>query len=196
MEARTRELLAEAKAVQQELAEAEDVHRAVAASARAIIDSLRAGGRVLLCGNGGSAADSQHIAGELVGRYLRERPGVSAIALTTDTSVITAVANDYGYEEVFSRQVEALGREGDVLVAISTSGNAETVLRAVEEAKGRGMRTIGMTGSEGGRLAEIVEIAVCVPASTTPRVQECHGVLGHVLCEIVEAALTGPEEKK
>jgi D-sedoheptulose 7-phosphate isomerase len=193
MDARIDRLLEEARAVSEELAGSEELKASVAAAARAIVKALREGRKVLLCGNGGSAADCQHVAAELVGRFRREREGMSAVALTTDTSVLTSVSNDYGFAEAFRRQVEALGKKGDVLVAYSTSGNAENVLRAVDEAKSRGLVTVGMTGADGGRLAGAVDIVVRAPTEPTFRVQECHLVIDHALCELVESALADPD---
>lgn len=154
-----------------------------------IIASLRDGGKVALCGNGGSAADAQHVAGELVGRYLLERQGLAAIALTTDTSILTAIGNDYGFDQVFVRQVEGLLRPGDVLVALSTSGNAENVVAAARAAREQGVTTIGMTGADGGKLASAVDVCLQVPSDDTPRIQETHITIGHIICELVEAAL-------
>jgi D-sedoheptulose 7-phosphate isomerase len=154
-----------------------------------IADSLRAGGRVLAFGNGGSAADAQHLAGELVGRFLRERAALSAIALTTDPSVVTAVGNDMGYEAVFRRQVEAHGRPGDVAVGISTSGRSPNVVQALQLARERGLVTVGLTGGGGGRLAGLVEHLIDVPDAETPRIQEVHAMVIHVLCQIVEEAM-------
>jgi D-sedoheptulose 7-phosphate isomerase len=155
----------------------------------AIAEVLAAGGKVLLCGNGGSAADCQHIAAELVGRFGRERRALAAIALTVDTSALTAIANDYSFDRVFARQVEALGRKGDALLAISTSGRSKNVLEALRAARGLGMRTLALTG-EGGRGME-ADLCLAVPSRETPRVQECHILLGHVLCEIAESRLFG-----
>jgi D-sedoheptulose 7-phosphate isomerase len=156
-----------------------------------IVEAVRGGRGVLIFGNGGSAADAQHIAGELVGRYLSERRGLKAVALTTDTSTLTAVANDYGFERVFARQVEALGAAGDVAVAISTSGNSPNVVAALEEARRIGMKTIALTGPDGGRCGELSDVLLAVPAGDqpTPRIQEAHMVLYHTLCELVEAAV-------
>lgn len=150
---------------------------------------LQRGNKVLLCGNGGSAADAQHIAAEFVGRFIAERKGLPAIALTTDTSILTAVANDYGYDHVFARQVEALAKEGDVLIGISTSGNSPNVLAAVEAAKQMGCSAIGLLGRDGGKLKLLVEHAVTVPAQLTAAVQECHIVIGHIWCAMVDAAI-------
>ncbi len=189
-EARIEQTLGEAREVADELAASADVRKKVAEAARLVTKALMAGRKVLFCGNGGSAADSQHIAAELVGRFKTERAAMAAIALTTDTSILTSIANDYGYPEVFRRQVEALGARGDVLVALSTSGNAENILRAVEQAKRQGLATVGMTGSAGGELSRAVDIAVCVPSDLPPRIQECHSIIGHALCEVVEQAVS------
>jgi D-sedoheptulose 7-phosphate isomerase len=155
------------------------------------IDTLKAGGKVLFCGNGGSAADAQHLAGELVSRFAFDRPGLAAFALTTDTSVLTAIGNDYGYAHLFRRQVQAVGRPGDVLVALSTSGNSPNVLAALEEARARGLVTVGLTGMAGGGMPPLCDHCICVPAKETPRVQECHIVIGHTICRIVEAGMFG-----
>ena len=158
-----------------------------------LVAALRRGKRVLLCGNGGSAADSQHIAAELVGRFRRERAALPAIALTTDTSILTALANDYSYADVFARQVEALGGEGDVLIGISTSGNSANVLAAVRAAKARGLATIGLAGESGGQLREAADVCFCVPSRSTSRIQETHITVGHALCEMIESELFGNE---
>ncbi len=189
IESRVVQLFEEARTVVEDLAASADLQKSVAEVARVVTEALLSGHKVLLCGNGGSAADSQHIAGELVGRFRRERAGAAAVALTTDSSILTSVANDYGYAEVFRRQVEALGCEGDVLIAYSTSGNAENVLRAVEQAREAGLCTIGMTGSGGGRLGRVVDIAIACPSDLTPRIQECHAMIGHVMCDLVDEAL-------
>jgi D-sedoheptulose 7-phosphate isomerase len=151
--------------------------------------SLRAGGKVLTFGNGGSAADAQHLAGELVGRFLRDRPSWPALALTTDPSVITAIANDLGYDAVFRRQIEAHGRPGDVAVAISTSGRSPNVVEAVRLARERGLVTVGLTGGGGGTLRGLVDHLIDVPHPHTPRIQEVHGMVVHLLCQIVEDTL-------
>lgn len=163
---------------------------AATAQATAIsIAALRAGRKLLFCGNGGSAADAQHWAGELVSRFHYDRPGLPAIALTTDSSILTAIGNDYGYERVFARQVEALGVAGDVLVAISTSGNSPNVVAAIEAARGQGLATIGFTGQGGGRMAALCDVCIRIPSTSTPRIQEGHEVLGHALCALIEATL-------
>jgi D-sedoheptulose 7-phosphate isomerase len=160
----------------------------IAEMAEALIAAARAGRCLYLCGNGGSAADAQHIAAEFVGRFLRERRALPAVALTTNTSILTAIGNDYGYERVFERQVEALVRPGDCLLALSTSGNSPNVLRAVEAARRRGAKTLGFTGPDGGALARAVDLCLPVPAPSTPRVQEGHIAVAHVLCDLVETA--------
>ena len=164
----------------------------LAAIAEVWTTALRGGGKILLCGNGGSAADSQHIAGELVGRFLLERQGLPAIALTPDTSILTALGNDYGYQRVFARQIEALGRPGDVLVGISTSGRSPNVLQAIEAARAREMATVGFTGAHGAALKAEVDLCFCAPSSETPRIQEAHILAGHAICEVVELALAEP----
>ena len=167
-----------------------DLSDAIDHSADLVIEALIRGNKLLLLGNGGSAADAQHIAAELTGRYLRERPGFAAIALTTDTSALTSIANDYGYDHVFERQVEALARPGDVVVAISTSGNSPNVVRAVERARQIGCAVIGWLGRDGGELAALCDIPLVVPIEETARIQEMHILIGHVLCDQVEQALT------
>ena len=152
-------------------------------------DTLKQGHKVLICGNGGSAADAQHIAAELVGRYERQRRAWPAIALTTDTSALTAISNDYGFEEVFARQVEALAVADDVLLALSTSGTSANILKAVKKARELGCKTIALTGAGGERLASLCDLAVMVPAARTARVQECHITIGHLWCELIEAEL-------
>jgi D-sedoheptulose 7-phosphate isomerase len=153
--------------------------------------SITGGGRVFWMGNGGSAADCQHLAAELVGRFERERAGLASIALTTDSSILTSVANDYGFEAVFARQAEALCRPGDLLVGLSTSGNSANVLRAMEWAAGRGLYRVGLTGAGGGRLAEVCELCLKVPSRVTARIQEAHIVIGHILCDLVERQVVG-----
>lgn len=156
---------------------------------REIAERVKEGNKILLCGNGGSAADCQHIAAELVGRFGMERRALPAIALTTDTSILTAVANDYSFDRIFERQVEALGQEGDVLIGISTSGNSENVVRAVEKAKEMEILTVGFLGRDGGKLAELVDHPLIVKSFSTPRIQEVHITLGHVLCDFIEKFL-------
>ena len=159
------------------------------AAADALLTALRAGRKVLACGNGGSAADCQHFVAELVGRFTRERRAWPALALTTDTSILTAIGNDYGFDRVFARQVEAHGQPGDVLIGISTSGGSPNVLAAVETARARGLVTIGLTGRDGGALGRGVDIHLNVPSPSTARTQEVHGTILHVLCDLVEQEL-------
>ena len=153
------------------------------------VAALRAGRKILFCGNGGSAADAQHWAGELVSRFNYDRPGLAAIALTTDSSILTAIGNDYGYDRTFARQVEALGVAGDVLFAISTSGNSGNVVAALEAARARGIATIGFTGQGGGKMVALSDVIIRIPSTSTPRVQEGHEVLGHAICAMIEAAI-------
>ncbi|MBI4313279.1 MAG: D-sedoheptulose 7-phosphate isomerase [Candidatus Omnitrophica bacterium] len=168
----------------------------VAATARVaavMIGSIRKGGRVYFFGNGGSAGDSQHLAGEFLGRFLRERKALPGMALTTDGSTLTAVANDYGFEEVFARQIEGLGRRGDVAVGITTSGNSRNVLRAFKVAKSIGMTTVALTGGKGGQAIGVADHSIVVPSHSTPRIQEAHITIGHALCQLVEAAIGCPD---
>jgi D-sedoheptulose 7-phosphate isomerase len=157
-----------------------------------LADSLAAGNKVLVMGNGGSAADAQHFAAELVGRFLRERRALPAIALTTDSSILTAVGNDYGFDAVFSRQVEALAAPGDVVVGISTSGRSANVQRALEAARERGCRTVAFLGRDGGTIAPLVEMPLVVPVQHTPFIQEAHATIVHILCDLVESRLFPP----
>jgi D-sedoheptulose 7-phosphate isomerase len=169
----------------------------IAQAARTMSDCLLADGKILACGNGGSAADAQHFSAEMLGRFERERMGLPAIALTTDTSTLTAIGNDYDYSEVFSKQVAALGREGDVLLAITTSGNSGNVLAAVRIAQERGMRVIALTGKGGGRLRELCgpdDVHICVPHDTTTRIQETHILAIHCLCDAIDCTLLGDDE--
>lgn len=155
------------------------------------VTALRDGGKILFAGNGGSAADAQHWAGELVSRFYFDRPGLAAVALTTDSSAMTAISNDYGYEQVFSRQVQALGRSGDVLVAISTSGRSPNILAAIATARAQKMRVIGFSGDSGGEMRAGCDLCFCVPSLETPRIQEGHEFIGHVLCALIEQEMFG-----
>ena len=163
--------------------------RDIAAAARAISDAYRSGGKVILFGNGGSAAEAQHVAGELVGRYLKERGSLPAIALADNAAALSALGNDYGYEETFARQLEAFGREGDVAVALSTSGRSENVVRALRTARAVGLVTVALTGEDGGEVAELADHVLRVPSHETPRIQEGHTLVCHIVCELVEEEL-------
>ena len=163
----------------------------VARAAELLIASIKAGGKVLIFGNGGSAADAQHIAAELVNRLNYDRPPIAAIALTTDTSILTSVGNDSSFDDLFERQLRALGRQGDVAIAISTSGNSPNVLRAVDAARELGIKTIALAGRDGGKLAAAADVALVVDAHSTQRIQETHITIGHILCELIEDALYG-----
>ncbi|MBN9462905.1 MAG: phosphoheptose isomerase [Burkholderiales bacterium] len=190
--------------IRQHFEDSAELKRAAAAALAApiaqavdlVTAALAADRKLLICGNGGSAADSQHLAAELVGRFERERPELAAIALTTDTSILTAVANDYAYDQVFARQVRALGREGDVLVAFSTSGNSPSVLAAAQSAQERGLKVIALTGRGGGRLGALLradDVHLCVPHERTARIQEVHLLIIHCLCDGIDASLLGDE---
>ena len=159
--------------------------RAVALS----VQALKRGNKLLFAGNGGSAADAQHWAGELVSRFNFDRPGLAAIALTTDTSILTAIGNDYGYDYVFARQIEALGRSGDVLFALSTSGNSKNIVRAIQASRAAGIAVIGFTGQGGGSMAELCDICLRMPSAETPKIQEGHELLGHMICGLIEQAM-------
>lgn len=158
-----------------------------------IVDSLRGGGKVLFFGNGGSAADAQHLAAEFLGRYLKERSALPALALGVDASCVTAIGNDYGFDLVFARQLEALGNKGDVAVGISTSGNSRNVVRALEIAKLKSIYAVALTGASGGMLRNIADCTICIPSEETPRIQECHILTGHIICEMVEQIMCGDD---
>jgi len=154
-------------------------------------EAYRRGNKTLIAGNGGSAADAQHIAGEFVSRFYFDRPGLASMALTTDTSILTAIGNDYGYEKLFSRQVQANGVKGDIFIGISTSGNSKNIIEALKECKEKGIITVGFTGESGGAMKELCDYCVCVPSNETPRVQESHILLGHIICAVVEEEIFG-----
>ena len=163
--------------------------QAIASVAKKLALVLEQGGKLLLAGNGGSAADAQHIASELVGQLNTARPGIAALALTTDTSALTSVANDYGFEQVYSRQVETLGRRGDVFLAVSTSGNSPNILAALRSARQAGLFTVALTGASGGAARELCDVCLQIPSDDTPRIQESHILVGHTLCALVEGVL-------
>lgn len=161
----------------------------IARAAARVITALKAGGTVFFCGNGGSSSDAAHLAGELSGRFLLDRKGLPAVALGMNTATLTAIGNDFGYEMVFSRELDGLARPADVLIGISTSGNSKNVLKALELAKAKGLGTIGLTGRSGGAMASVCDICIKVPSDSTPRIQEMHIVAGHIICELAEAAM-------
>jgi D-sedoheptulose 7-phosphate isomerase len=163
----------------------------VESAAKACINCLKGGGKIMLAGNGGSAADAQHIAGELVSRFAFDRPGLSAFALTTDTSILTAIGNDYGYERLFARQIQSHGQKGDIFIAYSTSGKSPNILLALQEARERGLSCIGLTGNRGGAMIDLCHHILEVPSGDTPKIQEGHLVLGHTLCGLIENAIFG-----
>ena len=176
---------------------AQVLSKPIAAAVQAILACVTSGGKVLACGNGGSAADAQHFAAEFVGRFERERPELGAIALTTDTSILTAIANDYDFSVIFSRQVRALGASGDVLLALSTSGNSANVLKAIEAAHERDMVVVGLTGRGGGKMGQLLrdtDVYICVPHERTARIQEVHSLALHCICDAVDAQLLGDPE--
>ena len=178
-------------------AAAEPMSKSIAEAVEAVLGSITAGGKVLACGNGGSAADAQHFAAELVGRFERERPGLAAIALTTDSSILTAIGNDYDFASIYSKQVQAIGQPGDVLIAISTSGNSANVLAAVEAAHAKDMTVVALTGRTGGRLIERLtdtDVHIAVPHDRTARIQEVHLLALHCLCDAVDFQLLGDQE--
>jgi D-sedoheptulose 7-phosphate isomerase len=185
--ARLSEAVAEANLLKNRLV-AEQAKQ-VAAAARLLADTLQEGGKILLFGNGGSAADAQHLAAEFVNRFGIERPPLAALALTTDTSILTSIANDYDFLEVFAKQVRALGRPGDVALGLSTSGNSGNVVRGLEAARQMGLKTLALSGGEGGPVAAAADMAIVVPSQNTPRVQEVHITIGHVLCDLVDFLL-------
>ena len=161
-------------------------HKNIEKISNIVVNSIKNSGRLLLCGNGGSASDAQHIAAEFVGRFVKERKGLPSIALTTDTSIITAVANDYGYENIFSRQIEALARKEDVLLVLSTSGNSKNILNGITAAKKIGCETIGLLGGSGGKAIEIIDHSIVVPSNTVAHIQEAHITIGHIICSFVD----------
>lgn len=186
--------LRESASIKEKIAEtgSKEIERAIELISR----SLGNRGHLFLMGNGGSAADAQHIAAELVGRYRLEREGYAAMALTTDTSILTALGNDYGFENVFSRQVEALGHEGDVLLGLSTSGNSRNLALAFAKGREMGLITIGLLGCEGGIIKDLVDLAIIIPSSITPRIQEAHITVGHIICEGIEAILSSSSSNR
>jgi D-sedoheptulose 7-phosphate isomerase len=191
---RVRDHFVESIATKQTAADA--IAESIVAAGRVMSDALLADGKILSCGNGGSAADAQHFSSELLNRFEMERPGLPAMALTTDASTITSISNDYSYEEIFAKQVRALGRPGDVLLGISTSGNSENVIRAIHAAHERGMRVVAFSGRDGGRMADIFaegDVEIRVPATRTARIQEVHLLVIHCLCDLIDTTLLGSD---
>lgn len=189
MENRVIEAFEESAAVKRQFVEKN--RQAIVDLATRIADSFSHGRKLLLFGNGGSAADAQHLAAEFVNRFMIERPPLPALALTTDTSIITSIGNDYDYSEIFSKQIKALGSEGDIAIGISTSGNSPNIIKAIEAAKAQGILTVGFTGKDGGKVAGMVDMLFNVESKTTARIQETHITLGHVICELVDQILFG-----
>ena len=185
-EHRVTELIQASIATKQSLLRSPEVVLTVAKVSEILVNALKQGNKALLFGNGGSAADAQHIAAELVGRFAFDRPALPALALSVNSSCVTAIGNDYGFNRVFSRQLEALARPGDIAIAISTSGNSTNVLHAISTARKIGLKTIGLTGRSGGNLRNAVDYCICVPSNETPRIQECHILVGHIISELVE----------
>ena len=177
--------------IKQELYKNDDLLEKIVTVAQLCLEVYHNGKKTMLAGNGGSAADAQHIAAELVGRYGFDRPSLPSLALTTDTSNLTAIGNDYGYDFVFSRQLEGMGQEGDTFIGISTSGNSVNIINAFESAKKKGITTVALTGRDGGKMASIADIALVIPSNSTPRIQESHILVGHILCDIIEKELFG-----
>lgn len=191
---RVRDHFAESIATKQTAADA--IAESIAAGGRVMADALLADGKILSCGNGGSAADAQHFSSELLNRFEMERPGLPAMALTTDASTVTSISNDYAYEEIFAKQVRALGKPGDVLLGISTSGNSENVIRAIDAAHERGMHVVALSGRDGGRMADMFvegDVEIRVPATRTARIQEVHLLAIHCLCDLIDTTLLGSD---
>lgn len=171
----------------------ETIHKNVVEAARLTANSLKNGGKLLVCGNGGSAADAQHLVAEFVCRLVANRPAMSAIALTTDTSILTAVSNDFSFDNIFSRQVEALGNKGDILLAITTSGNSPNCLKAVQQAKQQGLTTLALTGNDGGQIKDLADLSLVIPSTVTAHIQEVHLALEHIFCLLTERCCFGED---
>lgn len=177
--------------IKKNILEDEELFNKIIRVGEVLTDLYKKGNKLLIAGNGGSAADAQHIAGELVSKFYFDRPALPAIALTTDTSIITAIGNDYGYEKLFSRQIEANGIKGDAFLGISTSGNSKNIIEGLKTAKEKGLITIGLTGESGGKMKNLCDYCICVPSNETPRIQEAHILIGHILCSVIEEAIFG-----
>ncbi|MDD3769120.1 MAG: D-sedoheptulose 7-phosphate isomerase [Sulfuricurvum sp.] len=183
--------IADSAATKQAILENDQLVERLVSVAQACVDVYKNGKKILIAGNGGSAADAQHFAAELVGRYGFDRPSLPSIALTTDSSNLTAIGNDYGYEYVFSRQLEGLAQEGDLFIGISTSGNSQNVINAFESAKQRGVTTVALVGRDGGKMAAMADFAIVIPSNATPRIQESHLLIEHMICDIIEKEMFG-----
>ncbi len=183
--------IADSAATKQAILDNDALLEMIVTVAQECVAVYRRGKKTMLAGNGGSAADAQHIAAELVGRYGFDRPSIPSLALTTDTSNLTAIGNDYGYDKVFSRQLEGMGQEGDLFIGISTSGNSQNIINAFESAKERGISTVALVGRDGGKMAAMADFAIVIPSNATPRIQESHILIGHILCDIIEKELFG-----
>ncbi|MDD5716634.1 MAG: D-sedoheptulose 7-phosphate isomerase [Sulfuricurvum sp.] len=183
--------IADSAATKQAILDNDALLETIVTVAKACVDVYRQGKKTILAGNGGSAADAQHIAAELVGRYGFDRPSIPSLALTTDTSNLTAIGNDYGYDKVFSRQLEGMAQEGDMFIGISTSGNSQNIINAFESAKDRDVTTVALVGRDGGKMAAMADYAIIIPSQATPRIQESHILIGHILCDIIEKELFG-----
>src|SRR3990167_1549721 len=183
--------IADSAATKQAILENEPLLEMIVTVAQACVEVYRQGKKTMLAGNGGSAADAQHIAAELVGRYGFDRPSIPSLALTTDTSCLTAIGNDYGYEKIFSRQLEGMGQSGDIFIGISTSGNSKNIINAFISAKEKGITTVALVGRDGGEMAKMADIALVVPSDSTPRIQESHILIGHIICDIIEKEIFG-----
>ncbi len=183
--------IADSAATKQAILDNDTLLNTIVTVAQECVAVYRRGKKTMLAGNGGSAADAQHIAAELVGRYGFDRPSIPSLALTTDSSNLTAIGNDYGYDKVFSRQLEGMAQEGDLFIGISTSGNSQNILNAFESAKDRGVITVALVGRDGGKMAQMADFAIIIPSNATPRIQESHILIGHILCDIIEKELFG-----
>lgn len=190
-----RRTVTESIQVHQAILQDDLVINAISEGASICVESLNHQGKILLCGNGGSAADAQHIAAELSGRYLKNRGALYAEALHVNTSAVTAISNDFGFAHVYARQIEGMGRPGDVLIALSTSGNSENIIRAMQQAKSNGMKVLLLTGEHGGKAVGEADLTICVPSQSTPRIQEGHILIGHILCQVVENAIFSDEKR-
>ncbi|MFV0468769.1 MAG: SIS domain-containing protein [Dysgonomonas sp.] len=183
--------ISESIAVKQQMLEDESLQKTIQSAINLMLDTLQNGGSVYFCGNGGSAADAQHLAAELSGRFYFDRQPLSSDALHCNTSFLTAVANDYSYDEIYARLISGIGRKNDVLVGLSTSGNSKNIVRAFQKCKELGIKTVALTGASGGVMRDVADVTICVPSTDTPRIQESHITIGHIICEVIEAEMFG-----